>query len=92
MSSPGLPRCDRVFHQGVTRLEVLRSLQLFRLHLHFLDLTPLRVYLGTRVNQGDCCENRSGDSGQNACINIHSLISSFGEKLPDDQPISEALP
>ena len=62
MSSPGLSRFDRVFHQGVTRLEMLRSLQLFRLRLHFLDLAALRVHLGTRVNQGDCCQNRSRSS------------------------------
>jgi hypothetical protein len=57
-----LSRFDRVFHQGVTRLKMLRSLQLFRLPLHFLDLAALRVHLGTRVNQGDRCENRSRSS------------------------------
>jgi len=62
MSSPGLSRFDRVFHQGVTRLEMLRSLQLFRLPLHFIDLAALRVHLGTRINQRDRCENRSRSS------------------------------
>ena len=71
--SPSLPRLDCVFHQGVTCLEVLRSLQLFRLPLHFLDLTALRVHLRARINEGDRRENRSGNSDQNTCVNVHDL-------------------
>jgi len=80
MSSPGLSRFDRVFHQRVTRLEMLRSLQLFRLPLHFLDLAALRVHLGTRVNQGDCRESRSRSSDQDTWINVHWLVLSFDEE------------
>jgi hypothetical protein len=50
-SNPRLSRRDRVFHQRVTRLEMLCSAQLIRLPTHFLHLTALHVDLRTRVNK-----------------------------------------
>ena len=84
MSDPSLSRRDRVFHQGVTRLEVLRSSQLICLPLHFLYLTALRVYLRARVNKRGRSENRSRDSSQNPWINVHALTLGVGEKLRNE--------
>ena len=79
MDGPILARRDRVFHQGVTRLEVLRPSGLLRLPLHFLYLPTLGVGLGTRINQRDGGENRARHSGQSSCVNIHDSESMMNE-------------
>ena len=76
---------------------MLRPLQLICLSLHFLDLPPLRMDLGARVNQGDHGENRARDSSNNARINIHLclllmllivLVIETGIKPPTLRPLN----
>ena len=76
MDGPSLSCRDRVLHQGVTRLEVLCSSQMIGLPLHFLHLSTLSVGLRPRVNKGDGRENRTRNSGQHACIDVHALVLS----------------